>query len=216
MRIALTVLLSFCVATILSQMVGVGVLWSTGNLNGDTISIVAAILAGEPIGEDVAETKIEAETVQITQKQLLEYRANRLLDIDHRNREVEARVNFDAGILARVREERAALEKLIKNFKQELKQIDEAETSEGAEKVRSVLAKVKPAQAKDILMSRELSDTVRLLSEMPDRIIAKLLKEFKTEAEMTRMEEILKSLDEGKQQAEAARKALGELEQIGR
>lgn len=214
MRVALTVLLSFCVATILSQMVGVGVLWSTGNLNGNTIAIVAAVLAGEPIGEDVVE-EIEAESVQVTQEQLLEFRANRLLDIDHRNREVEARVNFDAGILARVREERAALEKLIKNFKQELKQIDEAETSEGAEKVRSVLAKVKPAQAKDILMSRELSDTVRLLSGMPDRIIAKLLKEFKTNEEMTRAQEILKSLDEGKQQAEAARKALEELGQIG-
>lgn len=215
MRVALTVLLSFCVATILSQAIGVGVLWSTGNLNGNTIAIVAAVLAGEPIGEDVAE-EIEAESVQVTQEQLLEFRANRLLDIDHRNREVEARVNFDAGILARVREERAALEKLKKNFEQELKQIDEAETSEGAEKVRSVLAKVKPAQAKDILMSRELSDAVRLLSEMPDRIIAKLLKEFKTEAEMKRAQEILKSLDEGKQQAEAARGALEELEQIGR
>jgi len=214
MRVALTVLLSFCVATVLSQMVGVGVLWSTGNLKGDTLALVAAVLAGEPIGADVAE-EIEAEPVQVTQEQLLEFRANRLLDLDHRNREVEARVNFDAEILARVREEREALEKLKKNFEQQLKQIEQAETSEGVEKVRSVLAKVKPAQAKDVLMGRELPDAVRLLSEMPDRIVAKLLKEFKTEAEKTRAQEILKSLDEGKQQAKAAREALKELEQIG-
>jgi hypothetical protein len=215
MRIALTVFLSFCVATILSQAVGIGLLWFTGYLNASTIGKALAVLAGDA-GVEAATERAEAEPVRVTQEQLLEHRAIRLLDLDHRNREVEGRVDFAADVLAKVREEREALDNLWKSFEDELKQVEESETSEGMEKVRSILAKLKPSQAKDLLMKNDVDEAVRLLAEMPDRTVAKLLKEFKTDAEMQRAEEILRALNEGREQGEAARKAQEELEKVGR
>ena len=215
MRIALTVFLSFCVATILSQAVGIGLLWFTGHLNASTIGKALAVLAGDAVVE-AATARADAEPVRVTQEQLLEHRASRLLDLDHRTREVEGRVDFAADVLAKVREEREALDNLWKSFEDELKQVEVSETSEGMEKVRSILAKLKPSQAKDFLMKDDVDEAVRLLAEMPDRTVAKLLKEFKTDAEMQRAEEILRALNEGREQGEAARKAQEELEKVGR
>lgn len=215
MRVALTVFVSFCVATMLSQLIGLALAWSTGSLQPANVEKAIAVLAGQeprPTEPD----KIDEEPMRVTEKQWLEFRASRDLDLDHRNRELDGRTDFVSDLLEKVRAERAALDKLRAEFEQRLQQIEQSETDEGTEKVRSILAKVKPSQAKEILMKRDVGEAVRLLSGMPERTVAKLLKEFKTEEEMARAEEILRLLDEGKQQGQAARETQEELANVGR
>lgn len=215
MRVAVTIFVSFCVATILSQMIGLTLAWWTGSLQPANVEQAIAVLAGQEIEPEEPE-EVEQEPVQVTEEQWLEFRANRHLDLDHRSRELEGRSDFAADLLEKVRAERTALEALRTEFEQRLQQIEQDETEEGTEKVRSILAKVRPSQAKEILMKRNVDEAVRLLSGMPERIVAKLLKEFKSQEELARAEEILRLLDEGKQQGQAARETQEELANIGR
>jgi len=201
---ALALATYFCVATALTVLGGFGWLWSHGHLNDQKIAVMVAVARGDPISIGKGSTDgvtTDPNPEQPSLDEVLRLRALKLRDIELR----ESQINSRFGNL---RAEQAKLFNnndrylLMKNaFKHELDALREGALAASQENARLILENMKPKQAKDQLMrmieSQEMDAVVTLLSAMPIATRKKIITEFKEEAEITAVADILKLIRQG-------------------
>lgn len=179
LKTGIVIFACFCIATVITEAVGLGVLWSRGQLNQRTFREIEVILTGtDLLGIDVQDN--EQETRQLSLDEISEKRVTAILGIEKRENLAKQLLNDVMKFRDDVTAEQKALIKDRESFNAELQQVNERNTAEATELARGILLASSPKVAVDRLMELTVEEDVILLRGMPDENIAKILKEFKT------------------------------------
>lgn len=176
MRSILVVFCVFCVATLISEALGLVVLWSRGQLTAETIKDIRDVLTGQD--QDQFSDSEESEKLELSNEVVARERAFGILSLTSRETELnilEAMVNTRAETLI---QEQKVFEAKKKAFEEQLQSTKQEITSAAAEQARGVLLKLSEADAVDSLMQLTLDENVVLIKEMPAKDIARILGEF--------------------------------------
>lgn len=166
-----------CVATVLTEVLGVAYLWTQGQLTPQTLADIRAVLAGEDLGASPVESEADEKTAPSTDD-ITRQRINRVWNLQRRQNElavIKAMVFQQAG---KVDTQRSEFEKQKQKFLADLKQQSRQLQSAATEQARGILAQLPPTDAVQNLMALDLNRNIVLLKGMSDRVVAKLLKEF--------------------------------------
>jgi hypothetical protein len=164
------------VATLLSELLGAGYLWSRGQLNPETLHEIRMILAGEDPGAiDLAE---EVEHGQPSRNDVVAERSMRVLELNARLMELSALKNM----ITRYREDISAQQEVFQKdkqaFEEQLQKLHAENVAESTEQARGVVRALSPAGKVDYLMALEVEQCIVLLKGMPEKEIGAILQEF--------------------------------------
>jgi hypothetical protein len=170
-----------CVAALMSEALGVGLLWSRGLLSARRLREMRDVLGPQEKEAVVAEG--EAPPALPSSQEVLRERSLRVLSLGSLETEVgllkSMIENERNGLIA----QRADFQKEKAAFNTQLQQLSEKNIVEAREQSRSVLLALPPADAVERLMQLSVEEDVLLMREMPEAKIALLLKEFATPPE---------------------------------
>lgn len=198
MRSLVVIICIFCVATIMSQAVGLAFLWNRGQLNSETVEEIRVILSGQ-FG-DVAGDGEEEDASLPSSEDIMKERSKSILGLDRREKElslIKLMVDENAVDLG---SQLDAFERKEKAFELKMVELNNKLTAEATEQTRGLLMKLEPADAVLYLMELDLNENVILLKGMPDKKIAELLQEFLQagdQKQVTRGNEIFEALSKG-------------------
>lgn len=165
----------FCVATIISEMLGAGYLWYRGILNPDSMKDLRLILTGQSL-DDVE--LIEEEPTLPSRNDVEISRATRILELAAREDEIDMLKSSITQSSDSLKKDRLEFEQAKKDFEEKLAQLQEQSQSEATQKTQSVLMALSPNDAVQYLMQLSLDENIVLLKGMDGKFIAKMLKEF--------------------------------------
>ncbi|WP_417378840.1 hypothetical protein [Gimesia sp.] len=174
-RPLVVILCVFCVATIISEILGLSFLWVRGHLNADSVKDIRMIVTGQSL-DDVE--IVEEETSLPSRDEVAETRAMRILELASREDEIEMLKSSITESSDFLKKERLAFEQTKKNFEEELKTLKEQSQSVATKKTQSVLVALPSGDAVQYLMQLSIEENIELLKGMEGKFIAKLLKEF--------------------------------------
>jgi hypothetical protein len=117
--------------------------------------------------------------------------------------------------LRELKEQRDRYDRMLQDTQGRLKQQLELTTQQNVAKVVSQLEQVKPEVGKDALMKwieeDRMEDAILLMSRMSESKLAKILKTFQTEKELSKLHEIHLRIMSGGPETSKLQKALNEL-----
>jgi len=176
MRSLLTVLCVFSVATLLSEGLGVAFLWYRGQLTGETLKEIRLVLSGED--QSAFGDVDELENDQPSVDDVVRDRSLRILGLISRENELSilrTMVDAKATSLSKQQEE---FDRKAEEFDKRLEQLNADINSKAAKSSRGILLALPAADAVGNLMTLELPQNIVLLKGMPDKSVAKILREF--------------------------------------
>jgi len=193
----------FCVATLLALCACWLYFRSVGILSVEKLQQIAAVLQG------VEEHKTKADENEGKEKdaeQLSFDEREETRDLQTRNLELREQALNSRAELIRVEQrelisDKERHERLKKAFQSQLTSMEEATTSEGYDKVRSILENINPKQAKEeilyMISENEINEVVALFSSVPIEKQTKIIAQFKTPEELVKIDQILRLIREG-------------------
>ncbi|EDL56802.1 hypothetical protein [Gimesia maris] len=165
----------FCVATIISEILGLSYLWVRGHLNADSVKDIRMIVTGQSL-DDVE--LVEEETSLPSRDEVAETRAMRILELAAREDEIELLKSSITESSDFLKKERLVFEEAKKKFEEELEILKEKSQNVATKKTQSVLVALPSGDAVQYLMQLSIEENIELLKGMEGKFIAKLLKEF--------------------------------------
>ncbi|HEV8003931.1 MAG TPA: hypothetical protein VGP63_28960 [Planctomycetaceae bacterium] len=225
MRTLWIVLSLSCVAVIVSEVAGAGVLWSRGFLTARRLREVREVF--EPQEKEAVALDAEAQPVLPSSQDVLRDRSLRVLSLSSLETEVgllKAMLETERTSLST---QNAAFQQQRAAFKAELQKLSDETAVAAREQARAVVLALPPSEAVERLMQLTVTEDVLLLREMPENKIAMLLKELVTTPEgdaasanvrstserRQRAQEIFKSINNGEPRNSIIRSALSNLQQ---
>lgn len=166
----------FCAATLLSECIAVGILWSRGQLSSQSLREIRMALSGENEAR-FADAPDEQQS-RPSFEDVTAHRALAVLELNTRQSELQLlKAMLDARKRALKSDTDAFL--AMKNaFEKRLNDLKSELTSAATEQTRTILATLPPAEAVNNLLQLPLEENVRLLQGMPEKQIARILQEF--------------------------------------
>ena len=209
-------LVYFCVATLIAQVILLGYLGFRWQLDRGKLVQILAIAQDIDLFalRDEAEgRRDEIPPEQVSSEEIIEARA-----VKFRNLELQEQALKNARDEIRTQREELKRSKQAKEqFAAELLALREGAVREGRDEVRLMLQDMKPKQAKEQLVEMlekdEMDEVVVLLVGMSGANRKKILGEFKTTEEAEKLGEILRIIRQGAPQSKLAERAQ---EQLGR
>ncbi|HXY35646.1 MAG TPA: hypothetical protein VEI07_15545 [Planctomycetaceae bacterium] len=216
-----------CLAVIVSEVAGAGILWSRGYLTARRLREVREVF--EPQEKEAVALDAEAQPVMPSAQDVLRDRSMRVLSLNS--------LETDVGLLKSMLDtertnlsgQNAAFQQQRAAFKSQLQQLSDETAVAAREQARAVLLALPPSEAVDRLMQLSLNEDVLLMREMPEPKIALLLKQFVATPEgdtpaananpkaladrRQRAQDIFKSIDNGEPRSSIIRSALSNLQQ---
>jgi len=192
------ILSACCIATLLSQVIGLSILWFRGQLTADTVRDIRAVLSGQDQDSVAADDEMQKDDV--SREDVVRDRSMRILSLNSLQNELSILKSMVDSRKTSLLAEQKAFLKQKDDFEKALVQIDAERTSVAAEQARGVLMALAPADAVTTLMRLTLEENVMLLKEMPEKKIAGLLKQFSEgndPARITRGQEIFEAISRG-------------------
>jgi len=199
-----TLLVYFCLATLITQAIVFAYLGFTWQLNRTKLVQILAILQDVDlfaIKEQAEGEKEEFISEQVSYDQILEARALKVHHLELREQALKnglEQLRFDQRKLA---EERKRYAQLRESFDSQLLELQQGAVATGMDEVIQILGNIKPQQAKEQLVQMldngELDKVVALLAGLPDVKRAKIVGEFETPSEAEQLSEILRRIREG-------------------
>ncbi|WP_298859711.1 hypothetical protein [uncultured Gimesia sp.] len=165
----------FCVATIISEMLGLGFLWYQGHLNSDSIHDIRMIMTGQSL-DDVE--IVEEETTSPSLDEVAQNRAIRILELASREDEIDMLKSSITQSSDSLKQDRLAFEQAKKKYEENLLQLKKESQTAATKKTQSVLVAMSPGDAVQYLMEVSIKEDIDLLKGMDGKFIAKMLKEF--------------------------------------
>ena len=201
LNFAATLLLYFCMATVLAQAAMLGVLWYKGHL--------AAARLGEALGafyglesaaaKALRETRDQRE-IQVAYGDILERRALASLDLDLRETALDNAMIDLMNQRTRLDDDRKKYTLLLGDFEQRLDELRQGATNRAIQDVQQTIETMRPEQAKAqilLMMDDErLEDVVTLLKSMPRDVLKRILNEFQDD-EKERLYDVIKQILSG-------------------
>ncbi len=192
-----------CVATVMAAAAGGAYLHFTGKLKPDSLHKMVAVLQGADLaGEKKTEEKPkEDDAEQPSFEELEQIRDLKSRQIELREQSLKSgldRIRFEKDKLT---EEKDRYVRLKNSFEEELEKLQQGSVTAGKENVRLIWENIKPKQAKEQIMqmleANEIGEVVSIMSAMPIARRAKIIAEFKTPQETTRLGEVLRLIRQG-------------------
>ncbi len=179
----------------------VGYLIASGKLNADSADKIAAILRGEnliPASQASTQPATQpSQKVASTQKakpfSLASLEIQQAL-LDREKRLIEDRFSRVKDAEFKLLKDREAFLQKQKEFYKQVEMFRKASKDEGFDKALALYSQMPPKLAKEDFMKLDINVVVAYLMNMPKRIAAKILKEFKTSEEQKRRQEILEKI----------------------
>ena len=203
-RLFAALLVSFAIGTTFSLVLGLVWLGTSGGLERDKLTQMAAIVRGvdlTAIRTDVEAQREKINATQVSVDDVARARALKAFDLELREQALRtnvARVKSEQGELA---EEKSRYESVEKQFQVKLDSMRSDAIATNAENARLILESIKPKQAKEQVMlmikDGQIKDVVALLSAMSVTKRAKIIGEFKTPDEAIKLAELLELIREG-------------------
>lgn len=212
LRTLVLIFCCMCVAIVLSEAAGLFLLWQRGILTEHHIKEIQLVFANNA-GPD-KQDKDEVKTAPFPSLQeVTQSRAVKLFDLDKRETELAVLKNLATDSASGIDKQQEAFRIQRKTFEDHLAKINERLTTASTEQARGVLLAMPPEDAVEKLMQLSIEDDVILLKGMPEKAIAKILKEFKTTPEqLERSRKVFEAINRGspsRELLEAAKKDLG-------
>lgn len=197
-----------CGAIVVVEGAALGWLASKGRLNGDTLRDVREVFVGK-----APETTREApvtETHDPDIDEVMQKRVTRLFDLVRREDELQLLKNLVADQSKRVTALQDQLEKKQQEFEKRLTELREQNEQAAIQQSRAVLQAMQPAEAADQLMSLSPEQSLTVLRGMPEKTIARILKELTRNADKKvseRGQKLFEALTEGEPERSLIRSA---------
>lgn len=212
-----TLLACLCVTTTVTQLAGIGVLWSKGMLSQDKVARYAAALYGidpdsirkggngdsnEQRATD-QQSRDEQLARRVTEESLIKVRSAALKKETDSIRTLEQNLNSERNRRTRVRQ----------NFAVYLEELDNVAVGEALTQVQMTLEVLQPKQAKNLILRMladegldedddVLADIVTIVKAMPQDKLRRILGEFKTDFEREQLHRVLVEIGELEKKAE--------------
>jgi hypothetical protein len=214
-----------CVTVMLSEAIGLALLWSQGLLSTRRLREVREVFG--PQDKEAVAFEAEPQPALPSSQDVLRDRSLRVLSLTSLETEVgllkSMIENERNGLIA----QRADFQKEKAAFNSQLQQLADKNVVEAREQSRSVLLALPPADAVERLMQLTVTEDVLLMREMPEAKIALLLKEFAalpeggdqaiavrdSAARIQRAKEIFQRITKGEPRESIIRSALNTLQQ---
>jgi flagellar motility protein MotE (MotC chaperone) len=218
LKTVLNLIVYFCAATLLAQVVILTYLWSTWQLDRERVLQMLAIAQG--IDLFAARDRHEGSQEEIAPEQLsyqgwIDQRSTMFRDLELREQALSNAVAHLRFQQQQQREEQQAHRQRVADFEARLLALEQRAESEGRETVGRILEAIKPKQAKEQLVEMldndETGEVVTILNDMMDSKRAKIIAEFKTPEENAKISEVLRLIREGEPVASLIQTTIGKL-----
>lgn len=213
MRFLLRMFAAFCVATVIAQLLILGMIGMRGNLKGETITKAIALFNGIDIsGAQLQKAMTNAKNVPVpTYDEVLAERAQQNLNLEMRERSVRASIEQLAGMQTKLQTDQEAFDRRKEAFYSLLDEMAKKGKQENLGEVQRTLEALAPEQAKSLLVKmlegQQMSEVVEIIKGMALDKRKKILGEFTSEKETTYVSEILNQLRQGEPIASVIDKA---------
>ena len=168
-----------CSTVVAAELTGLFLLWRHGMFSAHHLQEIKLVLTNRAASEQ-REAEIEQKPQYPSAQEVAQARAVKVLNLDKRESELATL----KGMADAKQKDLESLQKQIKSlrkaFEDELARIEASITSTGTEQARGVLLALPPKDAVQQLMQLSLDQDVVLLKGMPEKVIAKILKEFQS------------------------------------
>lgn len=197
MRTGMVIISVIAIATVLSEMIGVALLWYRGQLTEQTLSDVRLLLSGDlqsAVQSENREPRELPSTEDYSQQRIL-----RVLGLNTREQELQLLQSMVAANRKAVIDERQSLEGLRDEFEKRLAELKQQTASQSAEQARGILQALQPADAAEQLMALTFEQDVLLLKGMSERSVARILEQMLKgdDAQKERGSAIFEALSQG-------------------
>ena len=166
-----------CSTIVAAELTGLFLLWKHGMISAHHFQEIKLVLTNRA-ASDEPERETEQKPQFPSAQEVAQARAVKILNFDKR----ESELTTLKGMADAKREDLESLQKQIRSlrkaFEDDLARIEAGITSTGTEQARGVLLALPPKDAVQQLMQLTLDQDVVLMKGMPEKIIAKILKEF--------------------------------------
>jgi hypothetical protein len=176
MKTAVMIVAVVCVATVLTELLGLGFLWYRGQLTSTSIAEMRLALTGDDddlFGVNESETEDQLSSDDYTRKRVI-----RILELSTREEELDLLKRVVTDIRKDLKKNQDQFGEQKKNFEKQLNTLLETGTSEAMEKTRGILLALQPDDAIENLMGLTVEKNVMLLTGMPEKSIARILEQF--------------------------------------
>lgn len=212
----------FCVATLLAQAVGFGVLWWRGSLNQDNGYRLLALLQGvdvDAIRDELERNRQPQDDPQVSFEAITKARLAKSLTLNLREQAISAGLSDLLALQAEVRTERQRLDGIVAGFEQRLTRMEQEAADTALQEVQRTLETIQPGQAKEQILlildedgENSMNDVVAMIRAMPLDKRKKIFGEFKSKVEVDKMHDILQQLREGEPEISLIRDAQQQLQ----
>jgi len=191
-------LVYFSVATLLTAATGAAYLRFTGKLDNHKIQKLLAIARGQEEHATAPEAKNPAanDPVQTSYQERAEARGLAARDLELREQALKGGLGLIQSEKDIVLSEKERFDGRVSAFHKQLDALRAEALLSGRGNVRQILENMKPKQAKEQVLKmievEEMNEVVLLLSSLPTSKQAKIVSEFKSEEEASKLGEILR------------------------
>jgi hypothetical protein len=166
-----------CTTVVVSETTALIILWQRGMISAHHLREIQLVLMNRSSDEGPDDEKDEVSEFPSAQ-QLARVRAVKTLNFDKRESELVTLKGMADNKRDDLETQQKQLRAQRKAFEDELAQIEANLTSASTEQARGVLLALPPRDAVRQLMQLSLTEDVVLLKGMPEKNVAKILKEF--------------------------------------
>jgi len=181
LRFLLIIIGCLCTTIVVSETTVLAILWQRGMLSPHHLNEIKLVLLNRAL-DDERESEQDQKADFPSAQQVAQARAVKILNFDKR----ESELVLLKGLADDKREDLESQQHQFrvqrKAFEDELARIEASLISTGTEQARGVLLALPPKDAVRQLMQLSLDEDVVLMKGMPEKNVAKILKEFQTTA----------------------------------
>jgi hypothetical protein len=220
-----SIFVAFCIGTIISLAVVLGMLWWKGVLNDERLYGMLAALQGIKPPPPPSLSALDTNMEQPSFDQILKSRLRASLDLDLRESAIDKSLGDLRTIEKSLQSESRRLDAWKESFDERLASLQNAASESSLREVQLTLEAIQPKQAKEQIMKTlgeprsptddPMEDIVRILKAMPLDKRKKILAEFKSPEEIEKLHEILRIVRLGGSDTDLLRDTRSQLQQQG-
>ena len=166
-----------CITIVAAETAGLAFLWQQGMLSPHHLREIRLVLTNRS-SDDKFDDEPEQKRQFPSSQQIAQARAVKILNLDKRESELGTLKGMADGKREELETQQKQFRAQRKAFEEELARLEGQVTSASTEQARGVLLALHPKEAVQQLMQLTLEQDVLLLKGMPEKSIAKILKEF--------------------------------------
>lgn len=216
-----SLILYACVATVIAQAVGLGMLWYKGYFTKDRMFAVLAAVHG--VDMLAIRDRLEAEQKADFEEgpsleSALEERLQKSLDLDIRGAAVEKGLLDLLNLQLALEIEHRRFKEVKSRYDERLMEIANEAKDAALQNLQTAIEAMQPAQAKDQLVRMyndgAVNDVVKLMLDLPPNQQKKILAQFENDTDAQQLYEILKRVRLGEPTVSTIDQARAELRQL--